>query len=435
MSSPTQEINFFDPATNACPYDAYATLREEAPVWKDPVTGIFMLTRYDDIRRALIDTETFTNRIGNAAGNSEKAVDPGDHEKAAQLREAAATEERIVGLYEEKGWVPVPTLDAKDEPEHMQLRRLFDHAFRPAKVKELDPLVEELAYRLMDECLATERCEWVSQFAIPLPLYVIGIQVGVPEEDMPRIKAWTDAWVQRLGLAQSADQRIWSVEMEIEAQNYFQPIYDRLRSEPDDSFLSVLVNQEIPEWGRTLTDAELHSEIMADVFVGGTETTTNALSAGVMLLVRHPEVWEQLTSDPDRYLPSFVEEVLRVESPVQGLLREVSADVELHGVTIPAGSPVMLRYGAANRDEERFACPADIDLERKQPRTHLAFGTGTHHCLGAPLARRELFYGFKALVDRVEAVAFVEGANDFAYQPNYFLRALEGLHVELTPRR
>jgi cytochrome P450 len=153
-----------------------------------------------------------------------------------------------------------------------------------------------------------------------------------------------------------------------------------------------------------------------------------------MLLIQNPEVWAQLTSDPDRYLPNFVEEVLRVESPVQGMLRETSVEVELHGVTIPAGSPVMLRYGAANRDERRFGCPAQIDLERKQPRTHLAFGTGTHHCLGAPLARRELFYGFKALVDRVEEMWFAEGANDFSYQPNYFLRALNGMHIGFRPR-
>ena len=112
----------------------------------------------------------------------------------------------------------------------------------------------------------------------------------------------------------------WSAEMEIEAQHYFQPRFEQLREQPDDTLLSDLVNSEIPEWGRPLNDNELHAEMMADLFVGGSETTTNALAAGVVLLIEQPEVWQQLKSDPDRYLPTFVEEVLRLESPVQGLL-------------------------------------------------------------------------------------------------------------------
>jgi cytochrome P450 len=174
--------------------------------------------------------------------------------------------------------------------------------------------------------------------------------------------------------------------------------------------------------------------MMIDFFLGGAETTTNALSGGVMLLIRHPDVWERLRDDPERHLPTFIEEAVRLESPVQGLVRQAAEDVELHGVTIPAGAVVMVRYGAGNRDERKFECPNDIDLDRTRPKSHLGYGFGTHHCLGAPLARRELYFGFKALVARVQDMGFVEGANDFSYQPNVFLRALKELHVEFTPR-
>jgi cytochrome P450 len=119
---------------------------------------------------------------------------------------------------------------------------------------------------------------------------------------------------------------------------------------------------------------------------------------------------------------------------VQGLLREAAVDVELHGVQIPAGSILMLRYGAGNRDDRMYECPAEIDLDRKHPRRHLAFGVGTHHCLGAPLARRELLYGFKALVDLVEDMWFIEGANEFSYHQNFFLRAVKELHIGFKPR-
>ena len=277
----TTSINFFDPATNDCPYPAYQTLRDEAPVWQDPHTGMYFVTRYEDIKSILLNTDRFTNAVGNAAGMTEKAVKPTDPEEAAKAEQAAQEERVLAKLYEDEGWTPVPTLDALDAPEHMELRRMFDHAFRPGRVKQLDPYVESLTNTLFDAFVDDGECEWVKAVAIPLPLYVIGRQMGVPEEDMPQIKAWTDAWVQRIGLMQTSEERMWSAREEIEAQHYFQPIFERLREHPEDTLLSDLVNSEIPEWGRPLNDAELHSEMMADLFVGGSETTTNALSAGV----------------------------------------------------------------------------------------------------------------------------------------------------------
>ncbi|MCU0259822.1 MAG: cytochrome P450 [Ilumatobacteraceae bacterium] len=407
------DINFFDPAINDCPYGAYETLRDEAPVWQDPRTKMWVITRYDDVRMLLHDVERFPSSRGRGR------IDP----RSQMIRK----------LYEEKGWVPAPTLAGRDDPEHREMRGLFNHAFRPAKIKELDPFIVELADRLIDQFAERGRCDWVKEFAVPLPLIVIGQQMGAPEEDIWRIKAWTDAWVQRLGMMQTDEEAIWSTEMEIEAQHYFQAVFERLRREPDDTLLSDLVNTEIPEWGRTLTDEELHAEMMADTFVGGSETTTNALAHGARILAEQPAVWEQVRSDPEHYVPLFAEEVLRLEGPVQGLFRTTAVDVELHGVTIPAGSVINVRYAAANRDDRQFECPADVDLDRENLRSHLAFGHGTHHCLGAPLARRELVIGFRALVDRFESIRFVEGANDFSHQPNFCLRALKELHLELTP--
>jgi cytochrome P450 len=409
------QVNFFDPAVNNCPYPAYDVLRDEAPVWRDPRTGMYVITRYDDVKMVLNDTERFPS------GRRRGRIDP----RSEMLRR----------LYEEKGWVPAPTLAGRDDPEHREMRGLFNHAFRPSKIKELDPFIEELAHRLIDGFLDEGRCEWVKAFAVPLPLIVIGRQMGAPEEDIWQIKAWTDAWVQRLGMMQTEDEAVWSTEMEIAAQHYFQPVFERLRREPDDTLLSDLVNMVIPEWGRTLTDEELHAEMMADTFVGGSETTTNALSAAVRILIEYPQVWEQVCGDPDTYVPLLAEEVLRLEGPVQGLFRSTAVDVDLHGVIIPAGSIVNVRFAAANRDPDQFECPSEPDLDRSNLRTHVAFGFGTHHCLGAPLARRELVIGLRALVDRVEAVWFLENLNDFDHQKNFCLRSLERLHIGVRPRR
>jgi len=413
------EVNFFDPATNNCPYPAYATLRDEAPVWKDPRTGMFVITRYEDVKAILVDTARYpSRRKGRQRGTPE----------------TLARAEAIRSLYSERGWVPAPTLAARDDPEHKQMRALFDHAFRPSRIKELDGLVTEVAHRLIDSFAAEGRCDWVSEFAVPLPLIVIGRQMGAPEEDIWRIKAWTDAWVQRLGMMQTPEEERWSVEMEIEAQHYFQAIFDRLRRHPDGSLISDLVNTPVPGWDRPLTDEELHAEMMADTFVGGSETSTNALSAGVMLLVEHPGIWDRLQADPAGSIPAFVEEVLRLEGPVQGLFRTAEHDLELHGVHIPEGSLINIRFAAANRDERRFDRADQIDLDRPGPRSHLAFGFGTHHCLGAPLARRELTIGFTALVERLDHLAYADPDPVLTHQPNYCLRALQSLPITFAAR-
>ena len=231
-----EDINFFDPEISECPYPAYEVLRDEAPVWQDPFTGMYVITRYDDIRTLLLDTETLHQR------RRPQPLRTPEHDRAGAAHQGSSTRRRA-GCRRR-------TLAGRDDPEHRQMRALFDHAFRPAKIKQLDPLRRAaLAHRLIDDFIDDGRCDWVRQFAVPLPLIVIGKQMGAPEEDIWQIKAWTDAWVQRLGMMQTEDEAIWSTEMEIEAQHYFQPIFERLRPEPDDTLLSDLVNTEVPGLG------------------------------------------------------------------------------------------------------------------------------------------------------------------------------------------
>jgi len=414
-------INFLDHRLQNCPYHAYQLLRDEAPVWRDPVTGFFVITRFEDLRAVLLDTESYSSDMRGDGGSSRDRLD----------RERA---QRMLALYEEKGWIPGSTLAGRDDPNHRQMRSMFNEAFRPKKITAMDPFVRETAYKLLDAFIDDGHCDWVSQYAVPLPLIVIGRQMGVPEQDIWRIKSWTDAWVQRLGMMQTEAEERWSVEMEIEAQHYFQPIFERLRREPDDTLLSDMVNRVIPEWGRPLTDNELHAEMMADTFVGGSETTTNAIAYGVKLLIENPDVWQRLKADPERHLRTFCEEVVRLEGPVQGLFRRATRDIELHGVEIPRGAMINVRYAAANRDEREFECPEQVDLERDKPGRHLGFGSGVHHCLGAPLARRELYWAFHALVDRLDALWFAEGRNSFEVVPNFALRALQELHIEFRAK-
>lgn len=421
-SAPAQPtVNLFDPGVQQCPYDAYKTLRDEAPAYRQPGTDIFIITRYEDVRRVLMDPETFPS---GSAGTAYR-MKTGNIER----------QKRVAERFAAKGWVPGPTLASRDDPNHKQMRAMFNEAFKPSRIKEIDPLVERLAYDLIDGFIDDGHCDWVRQFAVPLPLYIIGEQMGMPREDMWQIKRWTDAFFQRISMMLPEEREMEMVDREIEAQHYFQPIFDRLRKEPDDSLISVLVNTVIEGWDRPLTNEELHAEMMADTFVGGSETTTNALAAGMKLLIENKHVWHQLKSDPERYMKTFVEEVLRLESPVQSLMRFCARDTEIGGVPVPDGALINVRYAAANRDERAFECPEAIDLERPKAGSHMAFGSGVHHCLGAPLARRELIWGFTAVVDRFEDMAFAPDKNDFAVHSHFLLRSLKELHIEFQPRR
>ena len=415
-----EEIDLTNVEIQQCPYGAYKKLREEAPVYQDPKTGFFIITRYEDVRNVLRDTENFKNSLG-AAGQKADANINSDHVKKG------------IQLFKDKGWVPAPTLAGRDDPNHKEMRSIFDQAFRPNKIKELEPQVESLSYELINKFSSDGYCDWVKQFSVPLPLKIIGIQMGIEDEnDLWKIKNSTDAFFHRIGMMLSEEEELETIEREIEGQHYFQPIFEKLRKCPNETLLSELVNTEIEAWGRTLNDNELHAEMMADTFVGGSETTTNALSAGMKILIERKDIWDKLKQDPDKYLKTFVEEVLRLESPVQSLMRNAAKDIEMNGVKIPKGSVINVRYAAANRDDKFFEDPDEINLERKKAGSHMAFGSGIHHCLGAPLARRELYWGFKAALDSFSEVRFAEDKNNFEYHPHYLLRSLKELHIEFT---
>ena len=411
------DIDFMDQELRECPYPAFDLLREDAPVWFDERTNAYVVTRYADIRAVILNPKLFIS------------TRPREADIVNQARN-----DRLMHAYTTRGWVPAPTLALRDNPEHDQLRSVYDQAFRNAKIKELEPYVAEVSHKLIDAFINDGRCNFARQFAYELPLIVTCKQMGVPVEDRYMIKGWTDMWTTRTGSAAETDEVFDKcVDAEIEAQHYFQKIFDRLRIQPDESLLSDLVNTEIPGWGRKMNDNELHAAMMADTFVGGAETTAHTLTSAFMLLDERPGMWEKLKSDPGKYLRVFFEEVLRLESPVQSRVRIAAEDTELDGVKIPKGAVIDLRYGAGNRDERQFAEPNDLNLDRTNAATHVAFAAGVHHCLGAPLARRELLISMTILLNRIKDFKLVPGANNFRHIPHYFLRGIIDLHMTFTP--
>ncbi len=389
------------------PYAYYDVLREQAPVYFDPNLNIYIVTRYDLLLQAIRNTDVFSN-IGSQAPAEMR-------EPPARVREIQAT------MYP-----PVNTMVTNDPPSHTRYRKLVDYAFTPKRVRAMKPYMDEIVNTLIDGFIDQGEVELITRFGVPLPLYVIGDQLGVPREDAPKFKTWSDASVAPLGLMITDEEWIDSATKVKQFQDYFAAALEDRRKEPRDDLLTALLEARV-EGEEPLNTSELLS-IISQVLVAGNETTTNSIAAGMTLLIDNPDQQRALRDDPEK-IPNFVEEVLRMESAVQGLFRIVKEDTELGGVKLAKGSRLLLRYAAANRDAAKFDNPDKLDVCRPNAGAHLAFGAGIHHCLGAQLARYEMLAAFQAIVARMENLAYSPGRNTFEHHPHLCLRGLKELWI------
>jgi cytochrome P450 len=389
------------------PYDYYDVLREQAPVYYDPLLKVYIVSRYDLLMEAIRNTDVFSN-IGSQAPAEMRAPPP-------EVKEI-----------ERQGWPKVNTMVTNDPPSHTRYRKMVDYAFTPKRVRAMKPYMDEIVNMLIDRFIGRGEVELIHEFAVPVPLYVIADQLGVPREDAPKFKIWSDASVAPLGLMLTDEQWIDSARKVQEFQHYFVAALDERRERPRDDLLSALLEVRDDD-DKPLDNGELLS-IISQVLVAGNETTTNSIAAGMTLLIDNPDQQRRLREDPSR-IPTFVEETLRLESAVQGLFRVVKQDTQLGGYAIPKGARVMLRYAAANRDGAKFACPHLLDVERGNAGAHLAFGAGIHHCLGAQLARYEMIASFEAILARMDNLAYAPSRNSFEHHPHLCLRGLKELWI------
>jgi cytochrome P450 len=317
-------------------------------------------------------------------------------------------------------------------PKHRRYRSLIDPFFTPYAVKKREIFIRGTINELIDGWIDKGDIEFMREFAEPLPMRVIADYLGFPPMDLPQLKEWSGAWVLPFSRGLTLEQEKWAVSKHIELQHYIHRTMQEKRRNPKDDIVSHLVAAEYddPETGekRRLRDEEIIG-ITDHLLIGGNETTTFALSNGLWLLFRFPKVYARITADHDK-IKAFVEEVLRIESPTQGLYRHVTQDVEIRGVKIPKGSTLHIRFGAANRDPEQFACPAHLDLERKNAASHVAFSQGEHHCPGASLSRFEQNCAWDILLTRLRDMRPSPGKNDYSHVHGFWLRALKSLHMQ-----
>jgi cytochrome P450 len=401
------QTNFFDPAVIEDPFDYYQAAIAQAPVHVIPGTNIYLVMSYDALAEATGRVEDFSNDFGAILAGARSA----DPHVTAEL---------------EKGWPQRDTLLTADPPVHTRFRKLVNLAFSMKRVDAMESYVRSIANDLIDAFIADGTCEFVKQFSVRLPVAVIAEQLGMTRADTDMVKRWSDAFADRLGGMISKERELECAREVVEFQHYMKVKLDERRAGHFDDLLADLVNARI-DGEQPLDDAELLS-IVQQLMVAGNETTTSTLAGGMLLLLRNPDQMAKARANP-ALIPNMVEEILRLESPTAGLWRVIKHDTELAGVTIPAGSMAMVRFAAANRDPAKFDNPDAFDIERKNARSHLAFGRGIHICVGNMLSRKELTVAFQELLRRLDDIALVPDKNDFQHVPNMLLRGLKHLHI------
>ncbi len=381
------------------PYPAYDRLRAASPVVHLAPFDLWMILDYDGVRRALTDHAAFSSDLSHVPGQG----NPGE-------------------------WFLF-----FDPPRHTRLRALIARAFTPRVVADLEPRIRALSRQLLDEALAHGEVDLVAAFSGPLPMRVIAELLGIPAEDWPRYRRWSDAI---LAIANTfargaetdrifAEYRAVTEEMRVALPE----LIERVRSARPHALLAGLVEAEVD--GERLTPREILGFVQL-LLVGGQETTVNLINNALLCFLEHPDQLARLRATP-ALLPCAIEEVLRYRSPLQWMPRATARDVELYGRVIPAGKLVLPVIGSANRDPRQFADAGRFDITRA-PNPHLAFGHGIHACLGAPLARLEARI---ALADFLQRVEGFELATDGPWEPRQAL-SVHGpsrLPIRVTPGR
>ncbi len=260
---------------------------------------------------------------------------------------------------------------------------------------------------------------------------ILGEQLGLDKNEFARFQRWAIAFLATSNKIMTDEELEETAEIELDAQRYLEAVLEDRRQNPTDDLISGLVHAA-QEGEKPFTMHELQN-LMHQLITGGYETTTSAICHGIWLLIDNSAQLQKLRADPT-LLKNFVEETLRIQSPVQGIMRTVTVDAELSGTKLPAGSTLLLRWGAANRDADVFPEPEKFDIQRANAGRHLAFGTGIHHCLGASLARQEILTGVGALLERLDDIELAQPLPDPPYVYSLNFRPLKEFSIRFRKR-
>lgn len=417
-----ETIDFFsDESLVEDPYPYFDHLRSQCPVLPTDNLGVVAVSGYEEAMEIYLDTDTFSS-CNSVIGPFAAFPVPLEGDDVGAIidshRDQLPMNEHMVTM---------------DPPMHTQERALVMRLLTPKRLKENEEFMWRAADQQIDEFIGDGRCEFISAYTQPFAMLAVADVLGVPEVDHQRFREF-------FGLSSAPGEVGGDGDIGLNALEgldaWFATYIEDRRREPRDDALTRLALGTYPDGTTPEVSAVVRTATF--LFAAGQETTARLLAVGLKYLCEYPELQDELRAHPER-IPDFIEESLRIESPVKSDFRLARRSTTVAGVDIAAGTPVMLLNGAANRDPRLFESPAEFRLDRTNAKVHLAFGRGVHACPGGPLARVEGRVSIARILDRMRDIRLSEehhgppSDRHFDYEPTWILRGLHELHIEFTP--
>lgn len=401
-----------DTAARKTPYEFFGRIRTQAPVYRLPGTDIYLVSTHELIKQVVRDTATFSNELPEGQSSH--------HNYSAKA-------DRLVL---EKGFGRrVKTIANHDPPGHYAYRRMMGGILNAATVARMAKTTRQDVARLIEAIDVSKPCDIVEALTVPIPLYVISDLIGIERKDFLRFKDWAAAALYQNKPPQPEEALLRDAELIVEMQHYMVAIMADRRKHPRDDVITKLVNARLND-ERLLTDIEILS-ILELFILAGAETTTNAMGNAILYLADHPAAERTVRGALDR-IDDVAEELLRLESSVSGIWRNVTRDTELAGVPIAGGAKLILAYGPSNWDDSVFPNARSLDLNRPNMRDNFAFGSGIHLCIGNALARMELRIFFELFLKAFPSFRLAVNRDNIEYLPFLTLRGPERIPLWLS---
>jgi cytochrome P450 len=399
----------FDPLANpeqlADPGLALKGAREDAPLFFMPQYGLWCMTRYEDVREAFRDSETYSN----ASTIRVPGVPP---EYADKLAYFPVKQAQPAGL---------------DAPEHTRIRKIAQQGFTQTAVRAHEPDMHRFAEAAIDGFIAAGHADIVTEYAEVIPMQIAAVMLGASIDDAPKLRQWMRDSID-LMIEPLEGQKMFDLcERMIDFDQYMRDLIAECRADPQDNVLSLLVNAETEAGEPALTEQELIG-LASVILTAGTDTTGGLIGRMFHVLLSDHSLWDEVLADRE-LVPQAVEETLRMYGIVHTLVRTTTREVEVAGVTLPKGAAVMLQLDSAGQDGARFSEPEKFDLHRpkKELADHVAFGKGTHFCIGAPFARPMARIALETMLDRISSLRMKDPSSPAAVFPSLFVGGLTTL--------
>jgi len=413
---------FMDASLVEDPYPYFDHLRGRCPVLPTAHRGVVAVTGYEEASEVYLNNEDFSSCISVVGPFATFPVPlEGD-----DISDIIDEHRNALPMYEH--------MVTMDPPEHTRERALIMRLLTPKRLKENEAFMWRLADRQIGEFIGAGRCEFISAYTQPFAMLVVADVLGVPESDHERFRqgfglGGTPGKIGAEGKGMASNALNW-------LDDWFERYIEDRRRTPQDDVLTSLALATYPDGSTPPVTSVVRTATF--LFAAGQETTARLLATGLKYLCEYPELQDELRAHPER-IPGFIEEALRIESPVKADFRLARRHTSIAGQDIDAGTPVVLLNGAANRDPRLFECPAEFRMDRPNAKVHIAFGRGVHSCPGGPLARAEGRVSIERLLDRMRDIRLSEehhgppSDRHFEYEPTWVLRGLHELHIEFTP--